>query len=620
MGHLRDPRRRRLAEAEAALPWAVQHGSALTGDNLITPTTTITTYRSSRYHPGAALMRLRPLRQAPLPVPAALTLTARRTRQRRQRPNHSRGAREQERERTQMPQHPPQDSPALGGSRADLGAEHVAAAAMAAGFPADGMPYSGGCGNSTTIAAGGQPSRMGGGEGSALNRQMSYSSRDPPFNGGVGGGGGGGGAGAVDAMQVDSSSSPPTAPLRTVSGMAEAAVTAAAAAAAAAAGAANAAAPAGDERIHASLAAIERKLLLQEERLVYELKQVRLMQKLLHVQQMKQMVREAMRGKDRDAAAALAAAVAGLGTEALLGTAGSPFPSAVAAAVAPVAATAGPDGVDGALARLSSLPSHVLVAAARAAAAAAPGGGGSGTLVRELSGTDVLRTGSGAAAAAAAHHGVPSAAAAATAGTASDHPHPPHFPPQQHPAHHHPLARHSSLPSHQRRGVHPAEVHGAVAAAAAAVQDGTAATSDEAWSSLSADGGGRLMAYIAALSSNKGAAPAGGLAATPCRDAGSLGVSDLGGMLGGGGSQASRQRAHAGGGGGSDGAGAAALRNGPPPLPHGSRAAAGTVPYNGGVGIDVTGQRVVVYGTILESECAELDFVGSGQKIKIWNR
>ncbi len=63
------------------------------------------------------------------------------------------------------------------------------------------------------------------------------------------------------------------------------------------------AAPTDDpQRVTASLANIERKLLMQEQRLIFELQQVRLMQKLLQVQQMKQRVREAMLLHEQDGA------------------------------------------------------------------------------------------------------------------------------------------------------------------------------------------------------------------------------------------------------------------------------------------------------------------------------
>ncbi|GLI62840.1 hypothetical protein VaNZ11_005412 [Volvox africanus] len=485
-----------------------------------------------------------------------------RQQQEQQRYGRGPGGRDQERERERVPIHNAQEL--LNDPRMAA----VAAAMAAAGYSADGgagpngsgkttAPQSrgGGSGAASAAACGGggnAPSNVGS---STLHREVSHGSRDA----------GGGATGGVDLAQlrlsdvrqllnanaVQTDSAPPPALLRAISGMGEAqafihSAAAARSAAAATAGAApersamdvdvplsaSAAAAAqgsglphktvlDSDRIHASLAAIERKLLLQEERLVYELKQVRLMQKLLQVQQMKQMVREAMRGKDREAAVAAAmAAGVGVGSEGLaVGGASAPFPTA--AALAEGGEGSGP-------ARLSSFPSQVLAAAARAMAA---GGAAAGAFVRDRDrsgAAELLRSASEAAAAAAAP-----AAASLQAGLA-DHPNPtpPHYqsnPPAKQSAH-------SQSQSQQRRG------H-AAAAEASADADNNAVATDEAWSLLGPDSG-HLLSYIAAISGNKTtpAALTAAMAAAARREAagpvsttavaGGLGASELGVAMG----------------------------------------------------------------------------------------
>ncbi|GIM14403.1 hypothetical protein Vretimale_17362, partial [Volvox reticuliferus] len=468
------------------------------------------------------------------------------------------GGRDQERERERLPVRNAQDL--LNDPRMAA----VAAAMAAAGYSTDGgvglngtgkttAPRSRGCGSGASAVGAAAAAGGGGvngaavaGGSAALHREVSHGSRD----------GGGGAPGAIDLaqlrlsdvrqllsanavqVQVQADSSQPPALLRTISGMGEAQAflhsAAAARSATAAAGGpvpersdmdidvpltATAAAAQGgglphktaadSDRIHASLAAIERKLLLQEERLVYELKQVRLMQKLLQVQQMKQMVREAMRGKDREAAAAAAAMAAGVGggpDGSIIGGASSPFPTAAALA----------DGGEGSgLARLSSFPSQVLVAAARAMAA---GGGAAGALVRDRDRSGVaelLRSTSEPAAAAAA-------AASLQAGLA-DHPNlnTPHY--QSNPP-----AKQAAQSQSQRRG-HPA------AAEASADADNAAAATDEAWSLLGPDNG-HLLSYIAALSGNKATPPAAlaAIAAAAARReaAGAASTTAVGGPVG----------------------------------------------------------------------------------------
>ncbi|GIL60911.1 hypothetical protein Vafri_15729 [Volvox africanus] len=481
---------------------------------------------------------------------------------------------ERERERERVPVHNAQEL------LSDPRMAAVAAAMAAAAYSADGgvgpngsgkmtasQSRGGGSGAAAAAAAaagsgGGNAAAVGGGS-STLHREVSHGSRDA----------GGGATGGVDlaqlrlsdvrqllnanAVQADSPP-PPPALLRTISGMGEAqafmhSAAAARSAAAAAAGAvpersamdvdvqlsAAAAAAQGsglphktvvdNDRIHASLAAIERKLLLQEERLVYELKQVRLMQKLLQVQQMKQMVREAMRGKDREAAVAAAmAAGVGVGSEGLaIGGASPPFPTAASLA----------DGSEGSgPARLSSFPSQVLVAAARAMAA---GGAAAGALVRDRDRSGVaalLRSASEPAAAAAA-------AASLQAGLA-DHPNPnpnpPHYqsnPPAKQSAQSQSQSQSQSQPQSQQRRGH------AAAGEANADADNTAVATDEAWSLLGPDSG-HLLSYIAALSGNKSAPPAltAAMAAAARREAAgpvsttavatSVGASELGVAMG----------------------------------------------------------------------------------------